>query len=150
MRQRHRALRAYDSIRSSLIDFLDGPPGGAFLIEDGGIPDLLKAYIDGRLNGRGGSLQARTFLHGLREAALERDALGRMMPWFAQGVDAADGRLYLGRKWYAPWQRTLKLNWDVDRSATMIQAIVAMHVRLTQATGGHAWVRLPGPCSRTW
>ncbi|HEX3232869.1 MAG TPA: FAD-dependent oxidoreductase [Gemmatimonadales bacterium] len=122
------------------IDFLDGPPGAAFLIEDGGIPDLLKAYLDGRLNGRGGSLQARTFLHGLREAALERDALARMMPWFAQGVDAADGRLYLGRKWYAPWRRALKLNWDVDRSATMIQAIVAMHLRLSQATGGHPWV----------
>ena len=62
------------------------------------------------------------------------------MPWFAQGIDVADGRLYLGRKWYAPWRRTLKLNWDIRRSKPVIDAIVNMHVRLARATGGRPWV----------
>jgi cholesterol oxidase len=125
---------------TSAIDFLDGSEGAPFFIEDGGVPDLLKAYIEARLEGRGGGLLARTLLRDLREGALEHNALSRMMPWFAQGIDAADGRLYLGRKWWAPWRRRLKLDWDVDRSAPTIEAIIAMHRRLSEATGGRPWV----------
>jgi cholesterol oxidase len=122
---------------TSAIDFLDGTAGEQFFIEDGGIPDLLKSYLDARLASRGaGGIAARTFFKGLREAALERDALNHMMPWFAQGIDAADGRLYLSRKWYAPWRKVLKLRWDVRRSAPTIEAIIAMHKKLTAATGG--------------
>jgi cholesterol oxidase len=59
-----------------------------------------------------------------------------MMPWFGQSMDAANGRLYLGREWAAPWRRNLKLDWDVTRSEATIDAMVEMHKRLSAATGG--------------
>ena len=121
---------------TSVIDFLDNKEGEQFFIEDGGVPDLLKAYLDSHLPKWGGSRMARTFFKSLREAALEHDVLEHMMPWFAQGIDAADGKLYLGRRLCAPWRRVLKLNWDVKRSEATIEAIIAMHKKLTAATNG--------------
>ena len=64
------------------------------------------------------------------------DPLGNVMPWFGQSMDAADGRLYLERTWYAPWRRELKLDWDVTRSESTIDAMVRMHERPSAATGG--------------
>jgi cholesterol oxidase len=59
------------------------------------------------------------------------------MPWFANGVDAANGRLRMGRRWYAPWLKDrLKLDWDVCRSVPVIQAILAKHHALAAASGG--------------
>jgi len=55
-------------------------------------------------------------------------------------VDAADGRLYLGRKWYAPWLRKLRLDWDVTRSEPAVNALIKMHQRLAAITGGEALV----------
>jgi cholesterol oxidase len=134
---------------TAAIDFLDGSEGPQFFIEDGGIPDLLKAWLDARLQGRGGGNRVvRELFKGLREAALEGDALEHMMPWFAQGVDAADGRLYLGRSWWPPWRKVLKLKWQIRRSAAVVNAIIAMHKRLTTATSGGptfvtpSWTRL--------
>ena len=76
----------------------------------------------------------------LRKVVRERDPLGNVMPWFAQGIDAGDGRLHLGRLWYMPWRRILKLDWNVDRSEGVIDAIVNMHERLAKATNGNAFV----------
>ena len=70
------------------------------------------------------------------------DPLSHVMPWFGQSMDAADGRLYLGRAWYAPWRRKLKLDWDVTRSEPTIEAMVKMHERLSAATGGKPEVPL--------
>jgi cholesterol oxidase len=125
---------------TSAIDFLDGFEGSQFFIEDGGIPNALRAFLESRLRRSAKSRQGKALLKGLRAAALEHDALDTMMPWFAQGIDVADGRLYLGRKFFRPWRRTLKLDWDIRRSQAVIEAIVKMHLRLTQATGGRAWV----------
>ena len=68
------------------------------------------------------------------------DPFGNTMPWFAQGIDGGDGTLYLGRSWRAPWRRTLKMRWDPRRSAGVIEAIIAMHRRLSEATGGRVQV----------
>jgi cholesterol oxidase len=62
------------------------------------------------------------------------------MPWFGQSMDAANGRLFLGRPWYAPWRKQLKLDWDVSRSEATVQAMITMHERLSTATGGRAEV----------
>jgi len=62
------------------------------------------------------------------------------MPWFSQGIDAADGCIRLGRKWYWPWSRVLKLDWDIDKSKPLIDAIVATHKQLSKATDGDPWV----------
>jgi cholesterol oxidase len=66
------------------------------------------------------------------------DPLNNVMPWFAQGVDAADGVLFLGKTWRG--RRELKLRWDIRRSRGVIDAIVAMHTRLSKATGGRTRV----------
>jgi cholesterol oxidase len=55
-------------------------------------------------------------------------------------VDAADGQLYVGRLWYAPWRRTLKMHWDYRRSEAVVEAMVAVHKKLSAATGGDPWV----------
>ena len=67
------------------------------------------------------------------------DPLNRMMPWFAQGIDASDGEIYLGRR--GRHGRRLEMRWNVRRSRGVIDAIVAMHTRLARATGGR--VRVP-------
>ena len=62
------------------------------------------------------------------------------MPWFGQGVDAADGDFYLARRWYAPWQRYLELDWDATESERAVNGLVNMHKELSKATGGEAVV----------
>ena len=123
------------------IDFLDGSQKGArFFVEDGGFPNVLKNYVQAKLKhvGRFG-LRAK-FLRYLRDALHGDDPLSNMMPWFGQGVDAANGRLYLGRHWYAPWRRKLALDWDVTHSEAAINGLIAMHERLSAATGGRSAV----------
>jgi cholesterol oxidase len=150
------------------VDFLDGAVGGEqFFIEDGGFPDLAHTFAEptssrGRrttilaaaLSGASPQLGAR---HSLSLARLNPamnpvtrlisrlvgtgDPLASMMPWFAQGVDAADGRLYLGRSLRHPSRTVLKLDWRIRRSRAVIDAIVAMHRRLSEASGGE--VRVP-------
>jgi cholesterol oxidase len=115
------------------IDFLDGAVDGRqFFVEDGGFPNLLRDFL------QSGGLNARrhpVMMQWLRHLA-STDPLTGVMPWFGQSMDAADGRLYLGRVWYAPWRRKLKLDWDVTRSEATIDAMVEMHKRLSAATGG--------------
>jgi cholesterol oxidase len=58
------------------------------------------------------------------------------MPWFAQGVDNADGVLSLRRRFLFFGSRRLHLSWDIKESEKAIQAIVNMHTKLSQATKG--------------
>ena len=62
------------------------------------------------------------------------------MPWFGQGIDAANGDLYLARRWYAFWRRELALDWDPADFELAINSLVDMHKKLTAATGGTAIV----------
>ncbi|MGH8306818.1 MAG: GMC oxidoreductase [Gammaproteobacteria bacterium] len=118
------------------IDFLDGAVDGEqFFIEDGGFPNLLRDYLQSTPR-RG----HRVITKWLRHLTNLDDPVSDVMPWFGQSVDAADGRFYLGRPWYAPWRRQLKLDWNVARSEPTINAMVDMHKRLSQATGGEAKV----------
>ena len=84
--------------------------------------------------------KAHPVLQWLVHAAGADRPLDNVMPWFGQSMDAADGKLYLGRVWYAPWRRKLKLDWEVDKSEAVIDAMVSMHERLSEATGGEAHV----------
>ena len=127
---------------SSAIDFLDGSVDGQkFFIEDGGFPDLLGNYLEEKLKIGTRNQKYVSLLTALGGMVRKRNPLGNVMPWFAQGIDAADGRLYLGRPWYAPWQqKKLKLDWDIDRSKAVMDAIINMHKRLAKVTGGNPWV----------
>ena len=122
------------------IDFLDGSQDGhQFWIEDGGFPDL-RGNMTEEMLARKKTKKYRPVVDGMREVTRNRDPVQNMMPWFSQGIDAADGRLYLGRKWYWPWSRVLKLDWEIDKSEPVIDAIVDMHKKLSVATGGDPWV----------
>lgn len=121
---------------TSAIDYLDGSDNGArYLVEDGGLPDLLGNLLE----------------HTARHPRLARTRLGaamleygedsnpflRMMPWFGQAVDDPGGRFRLGRRWYAPWKKDrLRLKWDYRKAQKAVQALADRHLALTEATGG--------------
>jgi cholesterol oxidase len=125
------------------IRYLDRPEGEPrFVIEEGGFPPLLRVFLEGGIRGK---LVRRLMLRQPMKAAAkpvvgragDEDPARNTMPWFANGVDAADGRLYMGRRWYAPWKRDrLKLEWHVGRTVPVIKAILAKHHALAEASGG--------------
>ena len=56
------------------------------------------------------------------------------MVWFGQAKDFPDGRMYLGRKMFAPWKRKLKMHWDYRRSEKVYNAMSSLHQDLARAT----------------
>jgi cholesterol oxidase len=134
------------------ISYLDDQPPGEprFTIEEGGFPPLLRLLLEGGIRGR--LVRKVLMRRPLRMMArpvmghpAEEDPVLHVMPWFANGVDAANGRLHLGRRWYAPWKKDrLRLEWDVCRSMPVITAILAKHHALAAAAGGSEW------SSRIW
>jgi len=130
---------------ASAINFLDGSQSGqTFWIEDGGIPDLLTDALRKYQGNPPKNLVAKLVVEGIRQILRnpQPDDLKGMMPWFAQGVDAGNGFLGLKRPWWYFGQRRLHLAWDVTRSRPLVDAIVAMHQKLSAATGGDALVPL--------
>ncbi|HKG93543.1 MAG TPA: GMC family oxidoreductase [Gemmatimonadaceae bacterium] len=125
------------------IDFLDGTHGDQrFFIEDGGFPDLLGMAMESEKRGGKRDRRFDLMIAAMKQVVrVSNDPCHKIMPWFAQGVDAGDGRLYLGRPRFAPWRRELMLDWRIGRSQGVIDAIVAMHTQLSEVTGGTA--RIP-------
>ena len=125
------------------LDFMDGSTGGSrFYVEDDGFPNLMLNAVRAKL--RTGTLSLLGYAlhaHLLRRAG-ELNPLGNVMMWLGEGVDAADGKLYLGRPWLRPWRKELKLNWNVERSKPVIDAILATHRRLSAANAGNLQVPL--------
>ncbi len=123
---------------TSAIDYRDGARyGRAFIIEDGGFPDVLASWV--RASRRRFHLRRqRRLLTRILDPVLDAEeaAIEHLMPWFSQGRDAADGRLHLGRRWWllGPW--TLGLDWNPAASMPLLDAISATHRRLAIATGG--------------
>jgi len=66
--------------------------------------------------------------------------LSGVMPWFAQGVDAANGQLRLRRREAIVGEWELTLDWDLAASRPLLDAIVGTHIALSRATGGSAMV----------
>ena len=122
---------------TSTIDFLDrSEEGQSFWIEDGGFPNLLVGYLQAHNKGIQRGVMAQALLTALRAILLSHDPARHIMPWFAQGVDAANGVLELKRPWWYFGKPALHLDWDVSDSRPTIDAIVKMHERLARATGG--------------
>jgi cholesterol oxidase len=121
------------------IDFLDRIESDqSFWIEDGGFPDLLGDYVKKEqsgttfLQGAWAKMLIEAFGHKLRDGD---QPFRNVMPWFAQGVDAANGILTMHRELFSGKPK-LALAWDIGKSKELIDTIVAMQSRLAKATGG--------------
>ncbi len=126
---------------TTAIDFQDGSQGGkAFWIEDGGLPNLAIGYLLRKLDDPSTSFKAKLLLELLQKFLRASEPLRTMMPWFAQGVDAGNGILSLTQPSADSAEPRLQLEWDVTQSRSLIDAIVKMHQRLTESTGGAALV----------
>jgi cholesterol oxidase len=123
---------------SSVLDFTDGGfKNQRFVVEDDGFPNLLLNAIKACLESRVRTAFGRSLLNEFEEHLREDKLLGNLMLWLGAGMDAADGRLRLKRKWYWPWKRVLDLNWDPEQSEGVVNAMKEMHRSMTEATGGN-------------
>jgi cholesterol oxidase len=123
---------------SSITDFIDGGANGErFVIEDDGFPNLLMQSLRLCIADGGMAESGQSMLRQIEEHSRGGKGLRNVMVWLGAGVDAADGELRLKRPWIAPWTTVLDLRWAPDQSKRVVEAILAMHRRMTDATGGH-------------
>ena len=129
---------------SACIDHTDGDVYGEHIfIQDGGMPNLLRTTVGSWHKRLPKRWQDRT--QCLMDRVSDSEPLECIMPWFAQGIDASDGRLFLGRRFFGLLGRErLKLDWDITHSESTVDAIVKAHKELARATGGKPLV------SPTW
>jgi cholesterol oxidase len=124
---------------TSAINFLDRSDAGqSFWIEDGGFPDLAGDYLQRLKTGEASAGHlAKLLIDSIGHMLQDRDQpFKNVMPWFAQGVDAANGILSMHHD-ILTGKPCLNLAWDIGKSKEVIEAIVSMHLRLAAATGGH-------------
>ena len=132
---------------TSAIDFRDGAfEDQSFIIEDGGFPGIVANWLSHAATRWSWFRRERMLYSGFQQAVRDHAEFHEVMPWFAQGRDAANGRLRLGRPWGPFGRLRLALDWDVTASRPTIDAIIAMHDRLARATGGKPIV----PLSWSW
>ena len=129
------------------IDFIDGVAGERFVVEDDGFPNLLLNALrtsvgDGAARTLG-ALASSIF----RARPAADDPLSGVMLWLGAGVDAADGQLRLDRHLAPAVPPDTGSRWNADRSRGVIEAILAMHRRMTEATGGRPGSSSGGACS---
>jgi cholesterol oxidase len=122
---------------AGILDFSDGGfRNQRFVVEDDGFPNLLlnavKAYLDGNVRTPVG----RHLVSELEEYLRDDTPLRNLLLWLGAGMDAADGRLFLKRRWFMPWRRVLSLAWQLQGSKPVLDAVESMHQNLTEATGG--------------
>jgi cholesterol oxidase len=123
---------------TAAINFLDGSRGGnSFWVQDGGAPNVIANWIT---SARAADPRTQQFIDFMTAAMRRFGPIENIMPWFAQGIDAANGRLRLRRKWRIAGEHKLELDWHVAQSAAVIEAIIATHKELSRVTGGTALV----------
>jgi len=133
---------------SAGLAFMDGSHHGQrFYIEDDGFPNLLHNALEARIAAGGiGGFAARRLRRRLGVSAErgleEKNPAAQMMVWLGEGIDAADGRLVLGRRFFAPWQREIKLRWSSRGSRAVIDAILDLHKQLSGVEGGKLQIPL--------
>lgn len=133
---------------SCALDFLtgEGYGGARIFVEDGALGDIPKAYVTHALLSAQRWFSAgwyrRLFSRFLK--ALQRlDTAEHTIAWFAQSVDASNGRLRLGRPWYAPWRKHLRLDWDIRPSEASFRKVNELHKKLAAANNPRRIITLP-------
>ena len=120
---------------AAIIDFLDGSQNGkVFWVQDGGLPNLAANFIKESADDPSVGFKIKLTLEAMQVALRENEPFANIMPWFSQGVDAANGQLRLT----APknGRTELTLDWNVQESRKVIDTIVDMHKRLAAVTEG--------------
>jgi len=118
---------------TSAITLRPQPWRQSFWIQDGGLPNLVANWIT---TAKAADVHVQAFLQFMVAAMRQFGPLENTMPWFAQGIDAGNGRLRLSREWWIAGEHKLELDWSVKESAAVIEAIIATHMELSKATGG--------------
>ncbi len=114
---------------TAAVDLLDeGVDGQSVFIEDGGLPDIALGYVRDLAADDDLDPRRRALIESLR-VLTRLNAFERIMPWFAQARDAADGRFSLRNG-------ALHLDWDIARSRRTIDAVVRTHEAFARSTGG--------------
>ncbi|HTR65466.1 MAG TPA: GMC family oxidoreductase [Terriglobales bacterium] len=124
----------------SVIDYLDGSDNGkSFWIQDGVIPNVMNKYFEAvmqRVRSKPSDshlldqFNMQSLVQHMTLLSANLDVFKQIMPWFAQGVDAGNGELFLS-------DGDLDMNWDLQQSLPMFETIMHKHEDLAHATGGH-------------
>jgi cholesterol oxidase len=126
---------------SSALDFSDrSHDGQSFIIEDDGFPNMLLNALRARLRSGRVSLLALFLGNHLQRGLQEKNPLRNVMIWLGAGVDAADGQLVLGGQWFKPWRKDIQLKWNISKSKAVIDAILQVQQRISQANGGKLYI----------
>ena len=123
---------------SGVIDFMDASSNGQrFVIEDDGFPNVLLNALRACLDDGTRTDVGRSMLEQIQEHVRGDERSRNLMVWLGAGMDAADGQLTLGHSLLAGSTRTLDLHWKPDQSRAVVEAILAVHRSMTEATGGN-------------
>jgi cholesterol oxidase len=121
---------------NSAINFLDrNRDGESFWIQDGGFPVLFGRHME-IVKAQGGVHPFHEFVEWMKKELQMVNPLEKIMPWFAQGVDAGNGEFRLKRPWYFFGEKRFDLKWDITRSLGVFSAILNTHKELSHKTGG--------------
>lgn len=117
--------------------------GSRFMIEDGGVPDLLFQYKENLKNPTGDAQKFADALKTLYQGLLQQP-FDTLMPWFAQGRDEPVGKFKVER-WFlglfGPW--VLRLDWSTSGARKVLDGIQEVHRTLAEKTGGQILLQLP-------
>jgi cholesterol oxidase len=122
---------------ASAMDFMDASfRNQRFVVEDDGFPDMMRHSLRACLEGKDGPAAGQSLLTEIEEHVRDDSPLRNVMVWLGAGMDAADGQLVLRSRVLTPRTKELDLEWSPERSEGVIEAILEMHRRVTEATGG--------------
>jgi cholesterol oxidase len=116
--------------------------GERFFIEDDGFPNIIYNALRARLASPLFRPLAWLLRRQLERGMDQGNPTRNMMVWLGEGIDAGDGELRMRRRLLAPWRTDIDLNWQVGASRGVADAIINMHRRLSEATGGHLYIPL--------
>ncbi|MEZ5316131.1 MAG: GMC family oxidoreductase [Vicinamibacterales bacterium] len=127
---------------TAAIDLLDGEyMGQPIFVEDGGFPGLAPDALERHAADPTASPTMRQITASLLPVLGRINIIRRVMPWFAQSRDAADGTLSLQNN-------RLALAWNVAGSEATINAVASVHRKLAMHTAGLALTPLPWTIAR--
>lgn len=127
---------------SSVLDFMDGDANGQrFVVEDDGFPNAMLNALRA-FRGAAGDGLVQNVLAELETHVSGDEQSRNLMLWLGAGIDGADGELALAKPHLGKKSGAFELRWEPDKTRPVVESILALHTRMTSATGGHL---LPNP-----